>query len=78
MYVLSWLCDAKRFKSNKMTTHPTSKSKCILHISEGFVEFYILDKTTSLTVDHSFNGFIYATCQRIRAIVGRICYQALE
>ena len=49
-----------------MINHSTSSSKPTLYISEQFVGFEIPDKST---VDHSFHGFIDATCQRNRTII---------
>ena len=60
---------AKCFKSNKMINCATSGSEAALHICEQFVRFKIPDKST---VDHSFHGFRYATCQSNRAIIFRI------
>ena len=59
---------AKCFKSNKMINRATSGSEATLHISEHIVGFNVPDK---FTVDDSFHGFTYATCQRNRTIIGR-------
>ena len=54
----------KRFKSNNRATYGSEA------ISEGIVGFKVPDEST---VDHSFHCFTDATCQRNRAIIGRIC-----
>ena len=60
---------AKCFKPYKMINRATSGSETTFHISEQFVGFKILDKST---VDHSFHGFTDATCQCSMMIIGRI------
>ena len=60
----------KRFIPNETINRATSGSEPTLHIIEQIVEFKVPDKST---VDHSFQGFTYATCQRNMTIIGRIC-----
>ena len=58
---------AKCFKYNKMINR--ARYEPTLHISRQYVGFKILDKST---IDRSFHGFIDATCQRNRTIIGRM------
>ena len=52
-----------------MINRATSGSQPTLYVSKQCMGFKIPDKST---VDHSFHGFTYATCQRNMTIIGRI------
>ena len=54
---------------NKMINRATSGSEPTLHVSEQVIGLEIPDKST---VDHSFHGFTYTTCEHNRMIIGRI------